>query len=72
MSDKDNSVNYLQHHIGESFADLMGEQTIDEVSWVDNKAKDGQIEIRAFASFVDSNIIALFPNFDPTGHYPNN
>jgi len=72
MSDKDNSVNYLQHHIDGSFNALMSVEQIDDVSWVDSKNKDGEIEIRAFASFVGSNIIALFPNFNPTGHYPNN
>jgi len=70
MSEKDNSVSYLQHHIDFTFPEIMMQEQINDVGWIDQSQIMGEPQIRAFASFEGSNLIALFPFFDPTGNYP--
>ena len=70
MKNNDNSVNYLQHHIDLTFDQIMGEEVVSDVGWIDQPQISGEPQIRAFVSFEESNLIALLPFFNQTGDYP--
>jgi hypothetical protein len=48
----------------------MMQEQINDVGWIDQPQITGEPQIRAFASFEGSNLITLFPFFNPTGNYP--
>tara|TARA_R110000824_G_C15084190_1_gene664726 strand:+ start:733 stop:939 length:207 start_codon:yes stop_codon:yes gene_type:complete len=65
MSDKDDSVEYLEYHIENSFSEIMGDYIIEDITW---ETIGG--ETRAIAYLVDpsnkcsSNLVVLFPPLD--------
>ena len=54
------SVEFIQMCIETEYADLMELYAIDEMEWIELSAD----EVRAFATLLHSNIIALFPPLD--------
>jgi len=65
MTFEEESIKFLEDHIDNSFAHIMGNQLMDNLEWLE------QPEYRPFAYMCDhdekpSNLICLFPPFIPS------
>ena len=57
------SIDHLNKHIDEGFSEIMANYVVDYVQWLE---EDGDVYI-AYAPMLNTNVIALFPPFIPTG-----
>ncbi len=66
MSDKDESVQFMEKHIDESFSGIMGDQIIQEMFWLDYSDHARAVAIMYdphLPEDQDNNLICLFPPF---------
>jgi len=60
MNTEEESINFLEHHIANTFSKLASEHIIENISWLEDFPRDCA---RPYATFFESNLIALFPVF---------
>ena len=62
MDLEEQSIDFLEYHVANTFSKLASEYVIENISWLEEPIKDCA---RPYATLFESNIIALFPIFCP-------
>jgi hypothetical protein len=70
IDDSQKSVLFLEYHFDHSFKEIFNQLKIKNIEWQEYiGVRQMQTDIRALATFYDSNVIALFPPFKETDTY---
>ncbi len=69
MTDKDESVEFMEYHLDKSFKSIMADQIIQEMFWLDYSDHARAVAIMYDPHLPEDkecNIVCLFPPFNPT------